>query len=107
MDFEKEYRRVDHLCQTQRNSNIYFKGRHNFLTKLQIILARLSAGCISLSGKFNENIRTLNFPAVNADYPFHVWLEYHATDISKFDPGCDPAEDRYLDLESTRTLHVL
>lgn len=44
--------RVDHFCQ----GNIYFKGRYNFFTKLQIILARLSAGYIFLPGKVNENI---------------------------------------------------
>ena len=44
--------RVDHLCQ----GNIYFKGRHNFFTKLQIISARLFAGYMFLSGKVNENI---------------------------------------------------
>lgn len=72
-----------------------------------IIIARLSPSYISLLRNFNENIRTLNILVVNGGRSFHVWLEYHAADISKLVPFCHSAEARHFGLELTQDLDVL
>lgn len=99
----KQKEHADQICQTHRESATFILWKDinlNFLPKLEIILVpRLLTSYISLSCTVNENIRTLSFLGVNADCSFHVCLEYHATDISKFDPDCYPAEDRHFGLE--------